>query len=174
MCCAVWGIGRVSIPACNRVRKILVSAFSHFERVVRFGSHLVARILECSSGAQHSGVFVFIMTRHRLDELSLKELQEEARSYGLKNVSEDRRKCIDAIMSHLEKNGPWSDRNILQEAPGEPSLPSSSASNFAGAASSHTSLMSAATSTRNQGAQAEAFLPQFCAMMTQQMQLQRE
>ncbi|XP_077258588.1 uncharacterized protein LOC143895393 [Temnothorax americanus] len=46
--------------------------------------------------------------RSRLERLSLGELQEEARTYGLMAL-EDRQQCLKAVVSHLENNGPFRD-----------------------------------------------------------------
>lgn len=48
------------------------------------------------------------MNHQRLEGLTLEALQEEARRYGL-SFPDYQPDCIDAIMTHLELNGPLID-----------------------------------------------------------------
>ncbi|EFN75247.1 hypothetical protein EAI_09661 [Harpegnathos saltator] len=54
------------------------------------------------------------MNRNVLDGMSMKQLQEEAVKFCL-SVSNDRKRMIDLLMSHLERNGPMKDLLGLEE-----------------------------------------------------------
>lgn len=61
-------------------------------------------------------------TRERFDKMSLTELQEEAKAYGITNFPEEHSKCIDRLMDHLDRNGPLGEMYHLsssQKASGE-------------------------------------------------------
>jgi len=112
------------------------------------------------------------MPRQRLEQLSLAELKKEVKSCDVLSILNSKEKCIEAILSHLEKCNPEDALDILhQEVPGNPnfSIPSSAdAANAPGF-----SLAPSFTGTGS-GSSMDSFLPQFCSFMAQQAQLQRE
>lgn len=118
------------------------------------------------------------MSRYHLEKLTLPELQEEAKSYGLSVIPEDWNKCIDAIMSHLERYGPWSDgRNVLnKDVPEVPNLPIPKSTAGLNHDLTDPSLKNPSSSGIDQSSSVstETIISHFCSVMTQQMQLQRD
>ncbi|XP_024887649.1 mediator of RNA polymerase II transcription subunit 15-like [Temnothorax curvispinosus] len=93
------------------------------------------------------------MERQRLQDMSIGELQEEARKYGL-NPPGDSARCIDLIMSHLEKHGPTDLLDQKRET--------------RAAAKSKTVQSTSAATTGSSD------LAQICALMAEQMRVQQQ
>lgn len=54
------------------------------------------------------------MIQEQLEKLSIAQLKREAHKYGLKEVQNGRGELLEAIMDHLERNGPGT--TLLEEA----------------------------------------------------------
>ncbi|XP_036150640.1 uncharacterized protein LOC118648438 [Monomorium pharaonis] len=107
------------------------------------------------------------MDRQHLESLSLKELREEARRYGVTSVPNSRVGCVDAILLHLENNGLVASTSVTQG--GSAALPAfsglgSPGDGVAGASSTDTGLPSASANAVNS---VPTELTQLCGMLAQ-------
>lgn len=110
------------------------------------------------------------MDRKELNSYTLAQLQQEARKFGIVIKLKKKEECVEAILQHLEENGPLLEmRNISnpQEAIGEAQSPGPSAQVF--------------TKNRVQNNASDHFqtaktddMPHFCSMMQESIQKQQE
>ncbi|KMQ89733.1 hypothetical protein RF55_10607 [Lasius niger] len=110
--------------------------------------------------------------QEHLSKMSLEELQQEARSYGITDIPVSRELCIDLLIRHLGTNGPLSEvcQALPQETIGETDQPAPSSPRSARSDQSDQMFY---TVKKSQPVSETSF-NQFCLVMTEQMRLQRE
>lgn len=112
------------------------------------------------------------MIRQRLERMSLTaDLKKEVNSYGITNTPKTRKGCLDALLTHLERNGLLEEAQatFLQEAHGEPDL---SGSSTTGTIPKNTTDKNFSVG-KERDASAE-YLSQLCTLLVQQISKQSE
>ncbi|KMQ88500.1 hypothetical protein RF55_12002 [Lasius niger] len=113
------------------------------------------------------------MSREQYNELSYKDLKDELTRYGLK-VCKDREGCINAILAHLEKNGPLNELPTAQfpDASEEVSSPEPAAESITQKASAVPRRTIASSSVRSTSPP-EGSVSQLCKLMQQSILMQQ-
>lgn len=111
------------------------------------------------------------MERARLEDMTIEELQAEANRYRIQ-VPLERNEIVDAIMSHLERNGPY--REML--GPLLSGAMRTFASNDSNVQVHEVQSPIGGMAIRNAGEdnRLDVLLPQFCATFSAQMQQQQQ
>lgn len=107
------------------------------------------------------------MDRQRLEELTFEQLQTEAASYGLR-AFENWDKCIDAIMTHLERHGPLQDLCGVDNAPVSPVL-----DGLEGSQPVDSSHVNVSVSSDFHSSSSEGSLLQLCTNLIEQCRIQQ-
>jgi len=112
------------------------------------------------------------MFRERFEEMSFADLRKEVAKYGISNIPKSRGGCIDALLTHLERNGPLEEAQatFLKDAHGEHDPPRSSAT---GTTPKTFSDKNSVPDCSGKDTSSE-YLPQLCSLLVQQISKQAE